>query len=91
MGSSGLRANFSCSRRHGRETLLPLTPGMAIGLPAAIASAQLIRDQLFEIGRRDPSTMGVAIFAIAGVGALAGYLPARRAGRVDPTVALRYE
>jgi ABC-type antimicrobial peptide transport system permease subunit len=74
-----------------RETMLPMITGIAIGLPAAMVSMRLIRDQLFHLEPADPLTLCAAILAIIGVAALAGYLPARRAARVDPMVALRYE
>jgi predicted permease len=92
----GIRVALGADRRDVlglvlRETMLPVICGIAIGLPAAVASARLIRDQLFEVGPGDPWTMCIAVVAIAGVAALAGYLPARRAARVDPMIALRYE
>ena len=92
----GIRVALGADRRDVlalvlRETMLPVISGIAIGLPAAVASARLIRDQLFEVGPGDPWTMCIAAVAIAGVAALASYLPARRAARVDPMIALRYE
>ena len=74
-----------------RETMLPVITGIAIGLPMAMISMRLIRDQLFEVGPSDPWTMCIGVLGITGVAALAGYLPARRAARVDPMIALRYE
>jgi predicted permease len=74
-----------------RETLLLIAIGIAIGLPVALASMRLIRNLLFELDPADPSTIVAATLALAVVAALAGYLPARRASRINPTIALRYE
>jgi predicted permease len=92
----GIRAALGATRRDVvwlvlRETMLLVALGIAIGLPAAIASARLIRDQLFGLEPADPLTVCGATLAIVAVAALAGYLPARRAAQVDPMVALRYE
>lgn len=65
--------------------------GVAIGLPAALALARLMRSLLYEISASDPSTfIGVTLLLILA-GMLACWIPARRAMRVDPLVALRYE
>jgi predicted permease len=74
-----------------RETLVLVFIGIAIGIPAAIASARLVSSQLFGLTAADPLTLSAAALVLIGVAALAGYLPARRASRVDPIVALRYE
>jgi len=92
----GIRVALGAARRDVlwmvlRESMLPVITGIAIGLPAAMASARLVRDQLFGLEPADPLTLCAAMLAIIGVAALAGYLPARRAARVDPMVALRYE
>jgi len=74
-----------------RETLLLVLFGVAIGVPAAIAGARLIRTLLFGVGAADPVAITGAMLVLAAIAALAGFLPARRAARVDPMIALRYE
>ncbi len=74
-----------------RETLVLTFAGMAIGIPCALAGSHLVVHMLFGVTAYDPATIGVVTLALAAVAALAGYLPARRAMRVDPVVALRFE
>jgi predicted permease len=74
-----------------REALLLLGLGVALGLPLAVALARMVQSQLFGIHFADPLTLAVAAFVLGLATALAGYLPARRASRVDPMSALRYE
>jgi ABC-type antimicrobial peptide transport system permease subunit len=72
-----------------RETLALVGIGVAIGVPLALAGATLLRSILFGITPRDPLTLAVSLVVLIGAGALAGYLPARRAARLDPAAALR--
>jgi putative ABC transport system permease protein len=65
--------------------------GMAIGLGAAMATTRLISSLLFELSPNDPATIAAAVLLMIAVATLAGYLPARRASRVDPMTALRCE
>jgi len=65
--------------------------GIAIGVPAALGLSRLVRSQLYGITPSDPLTYAGAVALIALVASLAGFLPARRASRVDPLIALRYE
>ncbi len=65
--------------------------GIALGLPGAWAASQSLGSMLFGLTPTDPTTMAGAIIALAAAAQLAAYLPARRASRVDPLVALRYE
>jgi predicted permease len=74
-----------------RETLLLMLIGIAVGVPAAVAGTRLIRSMLFGLGAADPAAIVLAAILLAVVATLAGFLPARRASRVDPMVALRYE
>jgi predicted permease len=74
-----------------RETLLLTLAGLAVGLPSALAASHLLGHMLFNVSANDPATLAAVAFVLAAVAALAGYIPARRAMRVDPMVALRYE
>src|SRR5262245_60277548 len=74
-----------------RETMLLVVIGVAIGLAAALASTRLGSTLLYGLSPTDPLTIALATMLLIGVAALAAYLPARRASRVDPLVALRYE
>lgn len=74
-----------------RETLALLLAGIAVGIPCALVATQLMAKQLFGLSARDPLTLGIVALALLAVGILAGYLPARRATKVDPILALRHE
>lgn len=74
-----------------RETAMIVVAGIAVGLPAAWASTRLLKTRLFGLSPHDPWSIALAIAATLIVTAIAGYIPARRASRVDPMVALRYE
>jgi predicted permease len=92
----GIRMALGAARRDVlwlvlRDALRLVLSGVVLGLPAALAAARLVASQLFNIGTADPVTLGLATLALLVVAAVAGYLPARRATRVDPLVALRYE
>jgi ABC-type antimicrobial peptide transport system permease subunit len=63
--------------------------GVVIGVVAAVAAAGAIRALLFETDALDVPTFVAVVTALLGAAALASWLPARRAGRVDPTVAMR--
>ncbi|MBV9613807.1 MAG: ABC transporter permease [Acidobacteriaceae bacterium] len=74
-----------------REVLLLIAVGVAVGMPIAVALSALVRNQLFGIPPHDPATLVIATLALLIVASLAGFLPALRASRIDPTRALRYE
>jgi len=74
-----------------QETLLLVALGVAVGIPVALAASRLIRSELYGLGPSDPFTISITTLLMLGVSGLAGYLPARRATKVDPMVALRYE
>jgi predicted permease len=74
-----------------RETLYLVLAGLVLGVPAALLGGRLISSQLFGLSATDPLTLVVAAIVLTVVAMLAGYLPARRASRVNPLNALRYE
>ena len=74
-----------------RETLVLLAAGAAMGVPAALAAARLIKSLLFGLDPSDPLTIVCATAVLFAAGALAGFLPARRAASIEPTLALRSE
>ncbi|HXF28128.1 MAG TPA: ABC transporter permease, partial [Bryobacteraceae bacterium] len=74
-----------------REVLLLSAIGIAAGIALALALGKLVESQLYEIKGRDPVVMTAATVVILVVAALASYIPARRAAKIDPTQALRYE
>ncbi len=74
-----------------REALTLATVGVAIGLPVALALVRLIRFVFYGIEPHDPVTVIGTIGVMLTVAALAAWIPARRAAKIDPMVALRYE
>jgi ABC-type antimicrobial peptide transport system permease subunit len=74
-----------------KEVLLLLAAGVAVALPASWILTQSVRSQLYGIQPADPVSIATATLLITAVAVAAGYVPARRATRVDPMRALRYE
>jgi predicted permease len=82
---------FQVARMVLRETFLLVAMGLVIGIPAAVAASRLISAELYGLKAGDPATIVLSGVVLAAVAVLAGYIPARRASRVDPMTALRYE
>ena len=74
-----------------REMAVIAGVGLLVGIPASVALAKLTESELFGVKSFDVTVIAGAALALAAASALAGYLPARRATRIEPTRALRYE
>jgi ABC-type antimicrobial peptide transport system permease subunit len=74
-----------------REAFALVLIGVLLGLPVALAAGRLVANQLYGLKPSDPLTLFTAVGLLVAVASLAAYLPARRATKVDPVVALRYE
>ena len=74
-----------------RQVLLLATVGLAISIPTALATSKLIESFLFAMQPNDPRAILAAVTILLGAALLAGYIPARRASRINPVVALRHE
>jgi predicted permease len=92
----GLRMALGAERRDVlglimRESMILVAVGVVVGVGVALSVSQFVATLLFGLAPTDVMTIGLAIGLMVPVSAMAGYLPARRASRVDPMVALRYE
>jgi predicted permease len=74
-----------------RDIIAVLAGGMVAGILISLAATRVLQQMLFGLGPRDATTMLLAAGVLTAVALLAGYLPARRATKADPMVALRYE
>jgi ABC-type antimicrobial peptide transport system permease subunit len=74
-----------------RSALFQVGLGLAIGIPAALAGGYLLASQLYQVKSYDPFILGAAAAILAGSAILAASIPALRASRVDPIIALRHE
>jgi len=74
-----------------RDAPIVLAAGIAAGVLGSIWITRLARQLLFGLTPNDPSTLALAILVLVAVALVATYIPARRAMKVDPMVALRYE
>jgi macrolide transport system ATP-binding/permease protein len=74
-----------------RSALVQVGVGLAIGIPAALAGGHLLASQLYRVKSYDPAILAAAALILAASAILAASVPARRASRVDPIIALRHE
>jgi putative ABC transport system permease protein len=74
-----------------KQALVLLAAGLALGLAASLATDRLLQSMLFGVSSLNPAVLGLSGLVVALTGLLAAYLPSRRAAKVDPMVALRYE
>jgi predicted permease len=74
-----------------KEVLILLSIGLAVGLPAAMGLGRFLSTQLYGIKASDPAIAVVTMMMLIAVSSLAGLIPARRASRIDPILALRYD
>jgi ABC-type antimicrobial peptide transport system permease subunit len=74
-----------------RQAMRPVAAGVAAAVPLAFLCGSWLRSLVFGVSPQDPRTIAVACFLLVIAAALAAYLPARRAARLDPLDALRYQ
>jgi ABC-type antimicrobial peptide transport system permease subunit len=65
--------------------------GVVVGLAGAVALTRILSSLLYDVTPTDPLTLACVSLVLAAIALLASYLPARRAARIDPMAALRYE
>jgi predicted permease len=92
----GIRMTLGANRREVmalvlRQALRPVVIGAAVGIGGCAAVSQVLSNVLYGIGSHDPIVFIAAPLFLVGIAFLASYIPARRASRVNPIVALRYE
>jgi ABC-type antimicrobial peptide transport system permease subunit len=74
-----------------RRALVWTVAGVGLGIPLALVASRAAESLLFDLSPMDVMTLSAAAVIMVMLGALAAYIPARRASRVDPLTALRYE
>jgi len=92
----GIRAALGASRRDLlwsvlRQALVVVSAGIAAGLAGALVASRLLSSLLFEVSATDPAVFVAIALLLLAVSTLAGFLPARRATRADPMIAIRAE
>ena len=92
----GIRMTLGANRRNIAGLVLrgafkQVILGLAIGIPVALVGGRLLSSELFGVKSHDPLILGLTAAILAACGLVAGFIPARRATKVDPLVALRYE
>jgi macrolide transport system ATP-binding/permease protein len=74
-----------------RDVIVLAAVGLAIGIPTALGTSKLVASFLYRVKPHDPEALAIAVLTLLAAALLAGYLPARRASRIDPMIALRHE
>src|SRR5438270_9084275 len=102
LGAGGLKNTYFCHGLLGArrsdilrivlsEAGLIVVAGVGAGLMGSLVLTRFLQTLLFDIKPTDPLTFGTLTILLAGVALLAGFIPARKASRIDPLVALRHE
>ena len=85
----GRALDLACGQ--GRNALWLAGLGLVVGIPVALVFVRVLRSVLFGVNPHDPLTIAASILLVLAVAALAAWIPARRAAKIDPMEALRYE
>jgi ABC-type antimicrobial peptide transport system permease subunit len=95
-GEIGIRMALGAQRRTVvwmvlRNVCVLAAVGLAISVPTALATSKLVESFLFGMKPNDPLSLALAVAILLSAALLAGYVPARKASRIDPMIALRHE